>query len=265
MTTHDQFVYYKNFAYEAFEFLKNITRFIPCVLEVDYSDTVGFTYANIRRPNIITLHIDNIVQECGNGYNKNKICSMIIIAITHELFHVEQLMSQELYRSDKNYHNEIESAVENKTLMYLLNNLNYINNRFKMNLDLSYFDNHINNNSTYTSCSSVEQIYKYTIMNVIFRRDYSYQDFEVNVLDRYDSVVIKFENGSNFLIKSNGEFCDSPLGMFIQSIGAEAGKYDRYTVNVNVINGPYREQESVAIVTFTLSNRQIYPMSFRFK
>lgn len=263
MTTHDQFVYYKNFAYEVFDYLKGISKFIPCILEVDYCDTVGYTFANIRRPNIINLHIDNIVCECGNGYNKNKICSMIIIAITHELFHVEQLMSQELYRSDKNYHNSIESAVEKKTLMYLVDHAFYINSRFQMELDLSYFDIHNMGNGNYVACTNAEQIYKYTIMNVIFRRDYSYKEFEMNVLDKYKSIAIVFENGANFLIKSNGEFCDSTLSIFIQSVGAEAGKYDRYTVNVNVVAGPYREQEDVAIVTFTLSNRQIYPMVFR--
>ena len=265
MTTLEQFVYYKNFAYQVFEYLRSkINRYIIPVLEVDYADMINYTFANNRKPNIITLHIDNLVYEAGNGYNKNKVCSMIFIALTHELFHVEQSMSQEMYRSDYNYKVFIESAVEKKTLMFLVDNSKEILNLFGVYLDLSYFDINDIGNGKYESIGTVEGIYRSTIMNVIFRKDFEYRKFEHDILNKYNTIYIGFENGPNFLIKGNGEFCESTLNEFISAVGCFAGKYDRYTVNVRMEKKPYREQEEIAAqVIFTLSNRCLYPMVFR--
>ena len=265
MTTLQQFTFYKNFAHEIFNYLKTrINRFINPILEVDYADMVNYTYANNRKPNIIMLHIDNIVCECGNGYNKNKICSMIFIALTHELFHVEQSMSQEMYRSDYNYKVFVESAVEKQTLKFLVDHSNEIYNLFGVYLDLSYFNIDNMGKGKYEAIMNAEYIYRYTIMNVIFRKDFEYRRFESDILNKYRTIYIRFENGPNFLIKSNGEFCESTLNEFISSVGCFAGKYDRYTVNVRMEKVPYREQEEVAAqVTFTLSNRCLYPMVFR--
>ena len=267
MTTHEQYVYYKDFAYKAFEYCNGkINRFINCTLEVDYADMVNFTFANIRRPNNIFIHIDNIVTECGNGYNKNKIFSLIFIAIVHELFHVEQVMSQELYKTDKVYKISIEKAVEYSTYNWLLSYKPDIDRRFNMYLDLSYLEDSINRNEykewdRFYRSGSVEELYKYTIMNIVFRNDASFKRFDEEVLSKYENIIIVFENNSNFLIKSNGEFCDYNLKDFVLTVSNTVSIYDRYTINVSVTE-PNRDKSNVAVVRFTLSNRLICPLSF---
>lgn len=272
MITQDQFEFYKTFAHRVFDYISpKILNYIKCYLQVDVADMVNYTFANLRRPNIIYLHLDNIVIECGNGYNKNKVCSMIIICITHELFHVEQIMSQEDYRNNPASQILVEKSVNAKSYGWLLANKDLINRVFGLDLDLgylhemlSYEDQNIYDQwmKMYYQCN-VEQMYKYTIMNVVFRNQKNYDKFKRDILDKYENIVIAFENGANFLIKSNNEFCGSVLNNFISMVGETMGKYDRYTVNVNMVESPYRDKSYVAYVTFTLSNRTIIPMIFR--
>lgn len=268
MTTYQQYTFYSNFAYTVFEYLKRkINRYINPILEVDYVDAVGFTFANIRRPNKVFIHIDNIVTECRNGNNTNKVCSMIIIALTHELHHVEQAMSQELYRIDKCYKITAENSVNFESYNFLLANKNEIDSLFGINLDLSYLEGIIfrleGDWSEFYKCCNTQQMYEYTIMNVIFRRDNRYYEFADKYLYKYDNIIISFNDEDNFLIKSNGEFCDHNLNAFILAADMAAGKYDRYTVNVSNSEEPYRDNEKVLHLTFTMSNRQIVPIMFR--
>lgn len=268
--TLNQYSFYKSFAEMAFGFLsKKINRYIIPYLVVDPGDFVNFTFANIRRPNLITIHMENIIVECGNGNDKNKVCSMIIITLSHELFHVEQLMSQERYRLDKHYKMIAELSDISMTYKFLIENKSEIDRAFMMNLDLSYIEQDLNKAGSnfqwlyrYNS-GNVEQLYKYTIMNVIFRSDKSYADFESKILNNYSDIIIIIEGSNNFYIKRDGEFCDSCLNNFVQMVGATIGVYDRYTVGVDVIERPYRDKSNVAFVTFTLSNRCIYPMIMR--
>lgn len=263
-TTLEQYTYYKSFAEDYFNFAKNVILRYPKSIQilVDYADMVRFTFANIRRPNTIMLHIDNIVCECGNGYNKRAICSLIIIAITHELFHVEQAMIQHKYVENEFYHQWVERCIDYKVFSWLSENREVINKRYNTDLDLSYFDNRNTRCDQYASVST-EEYYKYIFLNVVFRKEEPYRNFVSSVLDKYQNIAIFFNDGSNFLIKNNGGFCDSCLNDFIHVVGSMAGRYDRYTVSVNVVEGTYRDKVGVAMVTFTLSNRQIYPMDFR--
>ena len=268
MATLEQFVFYKNFAYRAFDYLhKKINRYIIPTLEVDLADMVDFTFANIRRPNMVFLHIDNILAECKNHNNINKVYSMIIIVLTHELHHIEQVISQETYYLDKIYRISIENSVNFKSYNFLCANKYEIDRIFEMNLDLTYLED-LNGRKGYKKWDrfyetcTVEQMYKYTIMNTIFRKDIKYYQFEEECLNKYDNIVIAFEYGPNFLIKSNGEFCGQILNEFVSAVGAVAGIYDRYTVKISKSEKPYRDKESVIYITFTLSNGQIYPMIF---
>ena len=265
MLTLETFSYYKQFAYNVFDFLyKKINRYIWPQLQVDYADYIDYTFANIRRPSTIYLHLENIAAEVGNQYNKNGICSMIVIVLTHELFHVEQMMSQENYRLYSDSKQMVESAVNNATYVFLYQNRELISKTFGIALNLEYLI-HINRYYAYEACMTPELIYKYTIMNVVFRNDHKYYEFESKYLDAYDNIVISFENSHNFLIKSNGEYCDQNINPFVAEVENSAGRFDRYTVNISGSEKPYRDKENVLWITFTLSNRQIIPIRFRDK
>ena len=268
MLSFNEYVNLKAIAERAFEYCKQrILHYINPVLEVDYADTVNYTFANIRRPNMVFIHLDNVAAEYPIDIGYKRV-SLIFIAIAHEMFHLEQVMSQELYRMDTVYKITIEKSVEQKTYEFLKANKKEIDRLFGINLDLSYLKNQMAKNhykdwSGFYQSANVEQIYKNTIMNVIFRKDISFNYFCEEVLNKYDNISIAFENGPNLLIKSNGEFCDQNLNAFISAVGAAAGRFDRYTVGINVIESPYRDKELIANVIFTLSNRSIYPMVFR--
>jgi hypothetical protein len=265
MTTHEQFAFYSDFAYRFFAYAhKKISRRIDCILEVDYCDNINFTFANMRRPNKIFLHIDNIIHEFGNGYDKNNICSLICDALVHELHHVEQVLSQQTYRQDPMYMKAIEEAVAKESTMWLYAHKQEIDKLFKMdlNMNLPYINIPNAENNMYRACDDAESIYKYTIRNVIFRNDDAYIEFESAILNAYDNVSITVKDKQNFLIKSNGQFVGgASLSTFVNMVGGYFGNYDRYTVNVNVITNPYRD-EVVAVATFTLSNRKRFPMAF---
>ena len=93
-----------------------------------------------------------------------------------------------MYRSDYNYKIYIESAVEKETLRFLVDHSNEIYKIFGVYLDLSYFD--IDNMGTgrYEAISTSEYIYKNTIMNVIFRKDFEYRRFESDILNKYRTI-----------------------------------------------------------------------------
>ena len=104
------FEHYKQFAYSVFNYLNGrINRFCNNIIfEVDYADEVNYTFANLRKPNRLTLHIMNIVEECNSPLNRNKIYSMIFIVIGHELTHVDQDMSQQAYKNNRQYREDLD-------------------------------------------------------------------------------------------------------------------------------------------------------------
>ena len=262
LTTFEQFCYYKNFAISVFNFLNGvINRQLLCRIEVDVSDYANFTFANIRRPNIVFVHIDNIVSQCGNAYNKNSVCSLIVQAIAHELFHVEQMMSQEMYRLNAVYAKDIEDSVNYEAYCFLLKHKQEIDKVFYIDLDLSYIKSlfaNMKEDNKYQYCNC-EELYKYTIMNVIFRNDKRYYNFQNTILDKYSTVVFNFENNTNFLIKSNGIYQDQAMRSFIFTTGIMVGIYDRYTLNIETRVEPNRGNRTV-IVYVKLLNRCIYPI-----
>lgn len=260
MTTVQQFEFYKGFAQSIFQYCisKNINRFVNCTLEVDYCDYVNNTLANLRKPNKISLHIDNIINECGgNGNRINDIVSLIFIAITHELMHVEQLISQETYISDQEYRKNAEYAVNSATYNFLAYNQQEINRMFGIQLNLSYLEDEPMKDylKQYQTCN-VRDMYRYSLLNILFRSNKKFKEFDDNVLSKYDTIRIIFKNGDNFLIKSNGEFCDYNLNSFVTALGAYAGSYDCYTVEINVTDIPNRDKGTEANVLVTLSNRK---------
>lgn len=266
--TPEQFSHYKSFAEAAFQYLNGkINKFCTnIVFEVDYVDYVNYTYANLRRPNRLYLHIANIVAECNNVFNKNKIYSMILIVIGHELHHVDQNMSQEMYKNNKVYREEVETDTDFTNYLWLKEHKQEIDNIFNMDLDLSYYSN-LNlmaQPGVFTS-RNITDYYRAMIKNVVFRDDKVYEEFESTILLKYPSLFVTFNNRDNLLIKSNGEFCGHNLNAFIQLVNDEAARYDHYTLNASLVDWPYREMHDAKTVVFTLSNRFTNPLVFQNK
>jgi hypothetical protein len=69
-------------------------------------------------------------------------------------------------------------------------------------------------------------------MNVIFRNDSEFYKFKAKELDRFNNVIIEFENIYNCLIKSNGIYSNQALRGFISNVSAIFGIFDCYTLSV---------------------------------
>lgn len=259
------FEHYKQFAYSVFNYLNGrINRFCNNIIfEVDYADEVNYTFANLRKPNRLTLHIMNIVEECNGPLNRNKIYSMIFIVIGHELTHVDQDMSQQAYKINRQYREDLERSTDYNNYNWLKAHEAQINRDFGISLDLSYYNDCGFWNIEDFKSASIEDYYIATLKNVLFRNDDMFSNFKVSVLDKYRNIFINFNGGANLLIKSDGEFCGQSLEGFIQAIGTEAGIYDHYTMNVSLREQPYREMPDTVIVSFVLSDRYINPIVFR--
>jgi hypothetical protein len=262
-TTIEQFTFYKDFAERAFNYLCNrICKYNQNIrLIVDYSDFVRFTLANFKRPNIVMLHIDNVVAAYGNANRVNEVCSLIIIALTHELHHAEQELSQERYRTDFVYKDTIEDGANSMAYHFLAAHRDEINRLFNINLDLSYLESIGRLNTRYHS-STLEGYYKNILRNVWFRNDELFGKFEREFLDKYPDVYLSFDNLFNLHIKSNGEFCERALNDFLIATEVYCGRYDRYTMEVYQ-DEPYRDKSEGVVLRFKLSDMVINPFEER--
>lgn len=264
--TPEHFSHYKNFAESVFQYLNGkINKYCTRInFEVDYADMVNYTYANLRRPNNLYLHIYNIVAECNGVYNRNKIYSMIFIVIGHELHHVDQMMSQETYKNNKVYREEVETDTDFTNYMWLKANKKDIDQTFGIDLDLSYYsDLNLMSQSGIFTCRNIADYYRAIIKNVIFRDDKTYEKFESEILLKYPSLFVSFDEFNNLLIKSRNEFCGPNLNAFIQLVNDEAARYDHYTLNVSLLDWPYREMLDAKTVVFKLSDRYSSPIVFQ--
>lgn len=263
--TLEYFSHYKTFAENTFKYLNGkINKFCTKIhFEVDFADMVNYTYANLRRPNNLYLHIYNIIAECNGVFNRNKIYSMIFIVIGHELHHVDQMMSQESYKNNKVYREEVETDTDFTNYMWLKANKKDIDQTFGIDLDLSYYsDLNLMSQSGVFTCRNVADYYRSIFKNVIFRNDKTYEEFESNILLKYPSLLVSFDNTNNLLIKNRNEFCGPNLNVFIQLVNDEAAKYDHYTLNVSLSDFPYREILDAKIIAFSLSDRYSNPIVF---
>lgn len=262
----DHFTYYKAIAQSIFNYLNGrVNKYCTnVILEVDYADYVNYTFANLRKPNMLTLHLQNIVEECGGPYNKNKVYSMLFIVIGHELTHVDQLMSQQMYKKLPQYKEEVERSTDYTNYLWLKEHKTEIDRIFMMDLDLSYYRKlyYFNNTDKYQA-KSIKDYYMTLFRNVIFRDDEKFSVFANAVLEKYENIFVCFNSSPNVLIKNNGEFCAHTLSSFIAVTWREIGLYDHYTMSVS-LGEPNRDAQTYACayVTIRVSDRQINPAVF---
>lgn len=251
---------YRIFTEDTFRFLGPlITNFHKNVrLEVDPIDMVTFSFAKFRRPTTVHLYLYNIMS-CASG--QNMACSLILIALTHELLHSEQYLIQNQYNNDSEYRKFIEGSTNKAAYKFIINNRQRIRDEMGFDVDLSYFNhNDIPFCDGYRSCN-LEEYYKLLFMNVILRNPIQYQKFADEILDKYPTVFITFDRKNNFLIKSNGEYCRQTLDAFIRAIDIYASRYDYYTMCVKLDESSNRSGHQVVVILEVL-DKGIYPAAF---
>lgn len=260
ITPISKFEMYKQFAYDAFKFLApKITQFHKNVkLSVDYADYITHTYANLRRPSWVYLHLYNLMCNC---HSSNSLTSMIVIALTHELFHSEQVIIQERYNSDCRYKQWIEASTNKAAYDFLVEYRQQIQDELT-DLSLEYFMSSTTEMSAgYTRCN-LEEYYHLLFLNVIVRSMSSYKKIAETVLNAYPTILITFDRINNFLIKSNGEYCRNTLPAFIRAIEYYVARYDYYTMSVRLDESFNRDHPQQALMIVEKFNGGIHPMAF---
>lgn len=260
ITPINKFELYQQFAYDAFKFLApKITKFHKNVkLNIDYADYITHTYANFRRPTWVSLHLYNLMCNC---YSFNNFMSMIIIALTHELFHSEQVIIQERYNTDDDYKRWIEACTNKAAYDFLSRYYQQIHDELA-DLNLEYFMNPTTEMATgYMRCN-LEEYYHSLFLNVIVRSMKSYEKIAETVLNEYPTILVTFDRINNFLIKSNGEYCMDTLPAFIRAIEYHVAKYDYYTMSVRLDGSFSRNHPQQALMIVEKFNEGIHPMVF---
>lgn len=260
ISQYSSFETYKNFAYDAFKFLApQITEFHKNMkLAVDYADFITHTYANLRRPSWIFLHLGNLMANC---FSINNLTSMIVIALTHELFHSEQIIIQERYNSDKEYRRYTEAATNKAALDFLIKNKKRIQDEL-CDLNLEYFMRPGTELAAgYVRCN-LEEYYHSLFLNVMIRNYNSYKEVADSILNVYPTIMVTFDRINNFLIKRNGEYCRNVLPAFIRAIESYVAKYDYYTMSVRLDESFNRSHPQQALVIVEILNGGMHPMAF---
>lgn len=261
----DETVYnsYVWFAYDAFKFLvPKITKFNKDLrLEIDYADYVNNTLANFRHPSTIYIHILNIWYACNKANpTLNDVYNMILITLTHEIFHSEQYNIHDRYRTDNEYKGYIEGTVNKAAYDFLKKFKRQIYDELGVELNLNYFE-YVKLTDEYKKCD-LGMYYELLFRNIIFRNELNFIKFRDDVLIPYHNIYVSFNNGPNFIIKSNGEYCSQTLYAFILAINSYSAKYDYYTMSVNLDSDSNRSPYHTISVSFNMLDRGIYPMEF---
>lgn len=259
-----------------------------CVLYIDMYDLIHNTYANIRYPNNIFLHlgtiIDSYTKEIAQYVEKRDYIGTVMAwAMAHELHHADQLISMLQYNNNPAYKSAIEGDVERASYNWVYNNradLESIGGFEVIIRSLSSASLPDEKDCNYRK-ASIKQYYLQTIANIILR-DFNLFNkltvFSSNELDEVDNIVLCFApagigddvirnmrttDAADFIsIKENGEYLAENINAFSNLAYKWAGYFDTYTIRASVQCSKLSNDSTLAVVAFEFSNRTINPMIF---
>lgn len=268
--TNQEYHFYSDIAIKIFNYMNgNINKMnSQCQLYIDMYDLVNGTYANIRYPNFIFIHIGTIVDSWDNDWDEymNKssyIASCIAWALSHELHHADQLISMLQYNRNPEYKKSVEGDVERASYDWVASHSKEISNLIGIQIVIRDIDSpSLPSRGNYTR-ASVAQFYKQTIANIIIRDLDLFNKLIVFTDDNScDDIVLNFNNTDTVVIKTNGNYSPENINLFSSLAYKYAGYFDLYHIsavsNISEING-----RKIATVEFMITDNLIKPMIFK--
>lgn len=268
--TINEYHYYSNIALKIFEYMngKINTMNSKCQLYIDMYDLINGTYANIRYPNFIFIHIGTIVDSWNNDWDdymdkSSYIVSCIAWALSHELHHADQLISMLQYNRNPSYKKAVEGDVERASYDWVASHSREISNLINIPIVIREIDSpSLPLRGNYTR-ASIAQFYKQTIANIIIRDLDLFNKLIVFTDDSScDDIILNFNNTDTVVIKSNGNYCAENINLFSSLAYKYAGYFDIYHINavskIDNIN-----DRKIATVNITITDNYIKPMIFK--
>ena len=202
-------VTYSNFAIRAFEFLNGrINPFNICYLSIEmYSKN---NYAEFRKPNTVSLYLGSILNDydscTGDPEDDRDIKTIIIMTLSHELAHSTQNTDMIRYTNDPYYRDDIEKQNEAYTEHWITEHQTEIFNALGVVVSYSSFAiRNIMPLYTQYEVATLEQYYVHTLLDVVYRNKKFVEPMTI-AFRKYNSILLRFNNGIRMLIKKNGEY-----------------------------------------------------------
>lgn len=238
----------KMISYDFFKDIQNILN-IKYNLELYFrTDYFGnYLYGEFFYPNKIYLYLPRIITDAmyiASKYNfdrketTNLIKTSILEVLIHEMCHFYQKINMNKYNNDLEYSQEIEEINEIYSIMIMINNKDYFENKygFKYNFSLFnlkgynlYLSNQENNycntikqnmeNNYYYPMNDYKSIYLYNLISII--PDINGDELS-QYMDNYNDIKILFRNKErnileSLVIKDKGQYLDPQYFIIAES------------------------------------------------
>ena len=240
-----------------------------CILQICPYDLINNTYGKIRHPNLVFIHVGTIVDSWDDSWSiymnkQDYVGSCIAWAISHELHHVDQLMSMIMYNRNDDYRKEMEADVERASYDWVHNNRTILSEIGGFNVLMNQiYSPSLPDNGHYTK-ASVKEFYLQTIANIIIRDLDLFESLRVFTNDTMcDDMILVFNNIDTIVIKSNGIFLKENTIAFSKLVHEYCSRYDLYHIYVDISFGYNSNNRCIATVQFQISGNLIYPMQFK--
>ena len=244
-----------------------------CYLYIDMYDNIRNTYATIRYPNHIFLHVGNIVDSWKDEWSglikkEEYICTVLAWAIAHELFHADQAIQMVRYLSNNAYKEDKENDVQRISYDWVCDNQYHLSRLIGIRIDMEAITSDALPDEGHYRKASPAEFYKQTIANTVLK---DLQLFNKLIFFTDDSavsdiVLIFNKKGSQdrdmITIKSFGRYLDENIREFSDLVYKYFAYYDVYVVNINT-DTIYKENRSVAVVDLQVEDPYFYPMMFK--
>lgn len=268
--TFEEYHYYSDITIKLFDYMNgNINKMnSQCQLYIDMYDYINGTYANIRYPNFIFIHIGTIIDSWDDDWiqymgKQNYIVSCIAWALSHELHHADQLLSMIQYNTNPYYKKSVEGDVERASYDWVANHSKEIYNITGIKIVIRDIDSpSLPDKGNYRK-ASISQFYKQTIANIIIRDLDLFNKLKVFTDDSIcDDIVLNFNKTDSVVIKTYGEYIGENINLFSSLAYKYAGYYDVYHISV-FIDMSKIDGRNIATVDFTITDSFIKPMIFK--
>ena len=238
----------KMISYDFFKDIQNILN-IKYNLELYFrTDYFGnYLYGEFFYPNKIYLYLPRIITDAmyiASKYNfdrketTNLIKTSFLEVLIHEMCHFYQKINMNKYNNDLEYSQEIEEINEIYSIMIMINNKDYFENKygFKYNFSLFnlkgynlYLSNQENNycntikqnmeNNYYYPMNDYKSIYLYNLISII--PDINGDELS-QYMDNYNDIKILFRNKErnileSLVIKDKGQYLDPQYFIIAES------------------------------------------------
>lgn len=239
-----------------------------CYLYIDMYDNIRNTYATIRYPNHIYLHIGNVIDSWHDEWEDiiqkdEYVCTLLSWVIAHELFHADQAIQMVMYLSNSSYKEDKENDVQRASYDWVCNHEYELSNLIGVEIDMEAITSNSLPDEGHYRKASVAEFYKQTIANTILKdlQLFNKMTFFTNDSET-DDIILVFNSTDSVIIKSQGRYLEENIQYFSTLVYNYVAYYDVYVVNINT-ETVYKDGRSLVIVDLQIENPLLYPMIFK--